>query len=219
MSDRQAVLDRLCNKGVVAVVRASDSGQLLQVAQALLEGQVDCIEITMTTPNALEVIADCSKQFPQACVGVGSVLDRDTAARAIQAGARFVVSPVTVGEVIEEAHEADLPCVPGALTPTEVHHATQLGADMVKVFPGSAVGPGYLKALLAPMPHLKLTPTGGVDLQTAAKWIDAGAKTLGIGSSLVTKTALASGNYAQITDLARQYVQIVADARGAKPGE
>lgn len=218
MSDRAAILQRLCERGVVAVVRASDSAQLLQVGRALLEGGVDCLEITMTTPNALEVIRRCRQELPEACVGVGSVLDRQTALEAIQAGAQYVVSPVTREEIIDEAHRHDLPCIPGALTPTEILHATRLGADMVKVFPGSAFGPGYLKAVLAPMPHLKLTPTGGVDLNTAAKWIDAGAQTLGIGSSLVTKTALASGQFAEITQLAGQYISIVADARAAKAG-
>jgi 2-dehydro-3-deoxyphosphogluconate aldolase/(4S)-4-hydroxy-2-oxoglutarate aldolase len=219
MPGRQEILERMCDKGVVAVVRASGSEQLLDVGKALLDGGVDCIEITMTTPNALEVIATCSRELPEALVGVGSVLDQSTAREAIEAGARFVVSPVTRAEVIEEAHRSDLPCVPGALTPTEILTASQLGADMVKVFPGSCFGPGYLKAVLAPMPHLKLTPTGGVDLRSAAAWIQAGARTLGIGSSLVTKTALASGNLQEISDLAQQYVSIVAEARaGRKKG-
>jgi 2-dehydro-3-deoxyphosphogluconate aldolase / (4S)-4-hydroxy-2-oxoglutarate aldolase len=221
MPKRQDILERMCEKGVVAVVRASSSEQLLDVGKALLDGGVDCIEITMTTPNALEVIAACTQELPQALVGVGSVLDQKTAARAIEAGARFVVSPVTRAEVIEEAHRAGLPCVPGALTPTEILTASDLGADMVKVFPGSCFGPSYLKAVLAPMPHLKLTPTGGVDLRSAAAWIDAGARTLGVGSSLVTKTALASGNLQEISDLAQQYVSIVAEARagGRRKGQ
>jgi 2-dehydro-3-deoxyphosphogluconate aldolase/(4S)-4-hydroxy-2-oxoglutarate aldolase len=135
---------------------------------------------------------------------------------AIGAGAQYVVSPVFVPEIIEAAHQAEMPCVPGAFTPTEILAATEAGADLVKVFPGGSVGPKYFKAVLAPMPHLKLTPTGGVNLDTAADWIAAGAQTLGVGSALVTKSALASGNMDEIRDLAARYVKIVADARGSR---
>ncbi len=198
------------------MVRAASSEQLVDVARALLAGGVDCVEITMTTPNALEVIRDCRSAVPEAMVGVGSVLDADTARAAIAAGAQFVVSPVFDHRVIAAAHQADLPVVPGALTPTEILTAASAGADIVKVFPGGQFGPRYFRDILAPMPHLKLSPTGGVDLTTAADWITAGAVTLGIGSALVTRSALASGKLGEITDLARQYVRIVAEARAAK---
>ena len=216
MADRAAATQRLCDKGVVAVVRAASSEQLVDVAAALLAGGVDCIEITMTTPNALQVIADCRNAHPQACVGAGSVLDGPTAKRVIEAGAQFVVSPVFDPEVLAAAHEADLPVIPGALTPTEILRASQAGADIVKVFPGGQLGPGYFRDILAPMPHLKLSPTGGVDLKTVADWIASGAVTLGIGSALVTRSALASGKLSEITDLARQYVRLVAQARAAR---
>ncbi len=216
MPDRGSAVQRLCDKGVVAVVRASSSEQLVEVAKALLAGGVDCIEITMTTPNALKVIGDCRSAVGEAMIGVGSVLDADTARRAIDAGAQFVVSPVFNPEVIQAAHAADLPVVPGAFTPTEILNAANAGADIVKVFPGGQFGPKYFKAILAPMPHLKLSPTGGVDLNTAADWIAAGAVTLGIGSALVTKSALASGSLGEVRDLAGKYVRIVADARAAK---
>ncbi len=218
MTDRAASTARLCEKGVVAVVRASGSEQLIDVAQALLAGGVDCIEITMTTPNALEVISTCRRQLDEAFVGVGSVLNAETAEQAIEAGAQFVVSPITDPQIIQAAHAHDLPCVPGAFTPTEIHNATAAGADMVKVFPAGMFGPKFFKAVLAPMPQLKLTPTGGVNLDTAASWIQAGAQTLGIGSSLVTKSALSSGNVQEITDLAGQYVRIVAEARASLGG-
>lgn len=219
MATRQEKVQRLCDKGVVAVVRARSSEQLVDVAKALLAGGVDCIEITMTTPNALEVIGKCCEAIGgEALIGVGSVLDAPTAREAIAAGAQYVVSPVFLPEVIAAAHDGEAPCVPGALTPTEILNATNAGADIVKVFPGGSVGPGYVKALLAPMPHLKLSPTGGVDLDTAANWIAAGAVTLGIGSALVTKRALAEGNLGEIERLARRYVQIVAEARAAKAG-
>lgn len=215
MADREAAAERLCEKGIVAVVRASSSGQLIEVAGALLGGGVDCIEITMTTPNALKVIADCRAALDEAMVGVGSVLNAEVARQAIDAGAQFVVSPIFKTEIIQTAHAADLPCVPGCFTPTEIITATDAGADMVKVFPAGMFGPKYFKAIRAPMPHLKLTPTGGVNLDTAADWIAAGAVTLGVGSALVTKTALAESNFDEIKRLGGEYVRIVAEARAA----
>jgi len=204
---------RLCDKGIVAVVRAKSSEQLIDVAKSLLAGGVDCIEITMTTPNALEVISACRKAVAGAMIGVGSVLDVEAAAAAIEAGAQFVVSPVFVPGVLVKAHAHEVPAVPGCFTPTEILSATNAGADLVKVFPAGFFGPKLFKAILAPMPHLKLTPTGGVNLETAGEWIAAGAKTLGVGSALVTKNALAEGNFDEIESLARRYVGIVADAR------
>lgn len=213
MSKVSEATARLCDKGIVAVVRANSSEQLIDVAKSLLAGGVDCIEITMTTPNALEVISACRKTVTGAMIGVGSVLDVETTAAAIEAGAQFVVSPVFVPGVVAKAHAHEVPVVPGCFTPTEILNATNAGADLVKVFPAGFFGPKFFKAILAPMPHLKLTPTGGVDLTTAAAWIEAGAKTLGVGSALVTKKALAEGNFDEIESLARQYVGIVADAR------
>ena len=216
MSNRSQGVRRLCDKGIIAVVRADSSELVVDVARALLAGGVDCIEITMTTPDALERIAECRRAVgAEAMIGVGSVLDAATAARAVAAGAQFVVSPVFDAGVLAAAHDADLPCVPGALTPTEVHNATAAGADIVKVFPAGRFGPRYFKDLLAPMPHLKLTPTGGVNLETAADWIAAGAVTLGVGSALVTHAALAGRDFAEIRRLAGEYVRIVADARAA----
>jgi 2-dehydro-3-deoxyphosphogluconate aldolase/(4S)-4-hydroxy-2-oxoglutarate aldolase len=214
--NRQAGVERLCDKGVIAIVRSPSSDQLLEVAAALLRGGVDCIEITMTTPGALKVISECRSALMGAMIGVGSVLDGHMAREAIKAGAQFVISPAFSPEVIEAAHASDLPVIPGAFSPTEILNATAAGADIVKVFPAGQFGPRYLRDILAPMPHLKLSPTGGVDINTAGEWILAGAVTLGIGSSLVTKTALAERNFAQIEDLARQYVRIVAEARAAR---
>ena len=214
--NRAAAVERLCAKGIVAVVRAKSSEQLIDVARALAAGGVECIEITMTTPNALKVIAECRKAMGDAAmIGVGSVLSAKVAGEAIAAGAQFVVSPIFKKEIVDAAHASDLPCVPGAMTPTEILIATEAGADLVKVFPGGQFGPGYFKDVLAPMPHLKLTPTGGVDLTTAAEWIKAGARTLGVGSALVTKNALAAGNMDEIRQLAAQYMAIVAETRKA----
>ncbi len=217
MSKRQQTVERLCEKGIVAVVRAPSSEALKEVAEALLAGGVDCIEITMTTPNATGVIADCRKTFgDRANIGAGSVLDARMAQEVIDAGAQYLISPIFNPEIIALGHTVDLPVVAGALTPTEILNATHAGADLVKVFPGGQFGPAYFKDVLAPMPHLKLTPTGGVDLTTAADWIRAGAVTLGVGSALVTKKALAEKNFAEIERLAREFVRIVAEARAAR---
>jgi 2-dehydro-3-deoxyphosphogluconate aldolase/(4S)-4-hydroxy-2-oxoglutarate aldolase len=218
MSSRAEATERLCEKGIIAVVRARspDPAGLIDVAKALLAGGVDCIEITMTTPNALEVIGACRRAVGEAMIGAGSVLDAETARAAVEAGAQFVVSPIFSPGIIEAAHAADLPAVPGCFSPTEILHATVAGADMVKVFPAGLFGAKYFQAILAPMPHLKLTPTGGVDLKTAGDFIAAGACTLGVGSALVTKDALAAGNLAEIRRLAGEYVRIVAAARAAR---
>jgi 2-dehydro-3-deoxyphosphogluconate aldolase/(4S)-4-hydroxy-2-oxoglutarate aldolase len=218
MSKRSLAVGRLCDKGIVAIVRAKSSEQLVEVAEALLAGGVDCIEITMTTPNALEVIRSCRQKVTGAMIGVGSVLDAEMGRAAISAGAQFIISPIFEPAVIAAAHEADLPAIPGCFTPTEILSATNAGADLVKVFPAEFFGPKFLQAILAPMPHLKLTPTGGVTLATAADFIAAGAATLGVGSALVTKAALAAGNLGEIERLAGQYVRIVAEARLARKG-
>ena len=216
---RSEVVARITESGCVAVVRARSSEQLVDVARALADGGIVAVEITMTTPNALEVISRCREAMGDtALIGVGSVLNAATAREAIAAGAQYIISPIFKPEIIDAAHQADLPCLPGAFTPTEILLATDAGADAVKVFPAGHVGPKYLRAVLAPMPHLKLTPTGGVDLDSAADWIAAGAVTLGVGSSLVSKSILAKGNLAELERLARQYVQIVAEARVAMMG-
>lgn len=216
MSRISEATDRLCAKGIVAIVRAKSSGQLIDVAKALLAGGVDCIEITMTTPNALDVIRACRREMPAAFIGVGSVTTAETVKEAVAAGAQYVVSPVFRREVVLASHACDVPVMPGAFTPTEIFEATEAGADLVKVFPAGSVGPEYFKAILAPMPKLKLSPTGGVDLTTAAAWIKAGAAALGVGSSLVSKELMESGDFGKLQDLAGQFVKVVAEARKAK---
>ena len=215
MPDRNAITERLCAKGIIAVVRADSSEQLVDVARALLAGGTDCVEITMTTPNALETIRRCCKEVPEALIGVGSVLDGDTARAAVDAGARYVVSPIFNEQVIRAAHEAGAAAVPGAFSPTEIIAATNAGADVVKVFPATRLGPGFFKDVLAPMPHLKLSPTGGVTLDTAGDFIRAGAVTLGVGSALVRKDAVRAGDLETIRKLAEQFVDAVASARAA----
>jgi 2-dehydro-3-deoxyphosphogluconate aldolase/(4S)-4-hydroxy-2-oxoglutarate aldolase len=218
MPDRNAAVERLCGKGIIAVVRARSSKQLLEVAAALLDGGVDCIEITMTTPGALGAIERCRRALDQtALIGVGSVLDAAAAEEAVRAGAEFVVSPIFDERIVGAAHAADLPAVPGAFTPTEILRATNAGADMVKIFPAGRFGPAFFRDVLAPMPHLKLTPTGGVNLDTAGEFIRAGAVTLGVGSALVKKQAVEEGDFATIRGLAERFVRAVAEARASLP--
>ena len=212
---KDQLVSEILNAGVVAVIRANSKDQLPGLAAALLEGGVPAIEVTMSTPKALagiEALADSLGD--RAIVGVGTVLDAHTARDAIAAGAQFVVSPVLDEEVIATTRRYGKISIPGAFTPTEILRAWTLGADVVKVFPSTSLGPQYLKDLLAPMPQLRLTPTGGVDLKNAADWIKAGAACLGVGSSLVTKDALAKNDWPTVTATAKAFVQAVATARG-----
>jgi 2-dehydro-3-deoxyphosphogluconate aldolase/(4S)-4-hydroxy-2-oxoglutarate aldolase len=214
MPDRLATLDRLVTTGVIAVIRADSGAQLVNVCRALAAGGVSACEITMTTPGAIEAIAQASRELgDRALIGAGSVLDAPTARAAILAGARFIFSPVLSLEVIEMAHRYDCVAVPGALTPTEILTAWSAGADVVKVFPANHFGPQYLKDIHGPLAQVKLTPTGGVDLTTAADWIRAGAVAVGVGSSLVKKDLLSGSKWDDLSALAKQYVNIVAAAR------
>jgi len=207
---------RITDVGLVAIIRADSSEGLIETCRALAAGGVTVAEITMTTPGALDAIAAARRAFgDDYLIGVGSVLDKATAHRAIDAGAEFVVSPVTKEEVIDAAHEMGKPVMPGCFTPTEIQHATELGADLIKVFPANHLGPKFFRDILAPMPHLKLTPTGGVDLTTIADWFDAGARALGVGSALVKKELVKAKKWDELTALARQFVDAVRAARGA----
>ncbi|MCG8509461.1 MAG: bifunctional 4-hydroxy-2-oxoglutarate aldolase/2-dehydro-3-deoxy-phosphogluconate aldolase [Rhodospirillales bacterium] len=215
MPNRQESAQRMQDAGLVAIIRAASSQGVPEACRALVEGGIEVFEITMTTPGALEGIAQAQSAFGDtALVGVGSVLDAQTARRAVDAGAQFVVSPVTLPEVIAAAAEMNVPVLPGALTPTEIYAASQAGADFVKVFPANHFGPRYFKDVLAPMPHLKLTPTGGVNLDTMKDWFDAGAACLGVGSSLVRKDLLAARDFKGLAELAKQYVAKVKEVRG-----
>jgi 2-dehydro-3-deoxyphosphogluconate aldolase / (4S)-4-hydroxy-2-oxoglutarate aldolase len=214
MNDRLATLDRLVRTGVIAVIRADSGEQLVNVCRALGAGGVSACEITMTTPGALEAIAQASRELGDAAlVGAGSVLDAATARAAILAGARFIFSPVLSLETIEMAHRYDCVAVPGALTPTEILTAWSAGADVVKVFPANHFGPQYLRDIHGPLPQVKLTPTGGVDLTTAAEWIKAGSVALGVGSALVKKDLINGAKWDELSALAKKFVDIVAAAR------
>lgn len=212
---------RVVEIGVVPVVRAESATQAMAAAEAVCAGGIPIVEVTMTVPGAVEVIAELVKTAGrQVLVGAGTVLDAESARRCLGAGAQFLVSPGLDLETIRLAVENGILIMPGALTPTEVITAWKAGADFVKVFPcGSVGGPKYLKALKAPLPQVPMVPTGGVNLNTAAEFIQAGAAALGIGGELVSAAALRSGNTRDITAAARQYVAIVREARAGLAGK
>ena len=210
----QDQLTRLLNHGIVAVIRASSGEVLVDVAEALLAGGIEVMEITFTVPAAVQVLERVADRLgDRILLGAGTVLDTETARIAILAGAEFIVSPATNISVIELCKRYSKLVMPGALTPTEIVTAWQAGADIVKVFPCDAAGPQYLKSLRGPLPQVRMMPTGGVTLETAADFLRAGACALGIGSALVNADAVATGNLKLIESLSRQYVEIVKKTR------
>ncbi len=212
-------LQRILDGGIVAVVRSDSPNQLVGVVQALAAGGVTAAEITFTVPNAIDVIKAVRAAMGDSIVlGAGSVLDPETARAAILAGAEYIVGPSTNLEVIRLCRRYSKVVMPGAFTPTEVVTAWEAGADVVKIFPSDLGGPAYLKALRAPLPQVRMMPTGGVDLTTAEAFLKAGASCLGVGSSLVEPQAVASGDFGRITALARQFVSIVGRFRDGIPG-
>jgi 2-dehydro-3-deoxyphosphogluconate aldolase/(4S)-4-hydroxy-2-oxoglutarate aldolase len=214
---REQIVQRIQALGALAVVRLSKAEDVLPAARALHAGGVSAIEVTMTVPGALQAIENLAREMgDELLVGVGSVLDAATASRAVQAGARFVVSPVFIPEVVEEAQRQGAAALPGAFTPTEILRAHQAGADMVKVFPSESLGPSFIKGVLAPMPFLKLCPTGGVTPQNAGQWIRAGAAAVGLGGALVDPALVAKGDWRMITQLARKTADEVAARGGAR---
>jgi len=210
-----AVLQRIREVGLIPVVRAESSDLAMRAVAALKTGGLDVLEVTMTVPGAIEVIGALAKEYgDEALVGAGTVLDRETADRCIQAGAQFIVSPALNEDTIAFCRANDVAIFPGALTPTEVVRAWNAGADAVKIFPASAVGgASYLKSLKAPLPQIEMIPTGGVSLATAAGFIAAGAFALGVGADLVDVKAIRSGDTEKVTHAARAYLAAVSEAR------
>jgi 2-dehydro-3-deoxyphosphogluconate aldolase / (4S)-4-hydroxy-2-oxoglutarate aldolase len=217
MTSKEKVLGRIRGLGLVPVVRAQSAEEAVGAIDAIRAGGIDVLEVTMTVPDAIPLIAQVARRFGQdAIIGAGTVLDAETARACILAGAQFVVTPTLKAETIACCRRYGVPVLPGALTPTEVLAAWEAGADMVKVFPCSAVGgASYIKALKAPLPQVELVPTGGVNLETAADFIKAGAAALGLGSDLVDLKALREGKAAVVTERARKLVAIVQGARQA----
>lgn len=214
MSGRQATVEAIQHSGVVAVIRMKDAAKLRAVVDAIAEGGVRAIEVTMTVPGAIELIRTLARSLPaDILLGAGTVIDANTARAVIDAGARYVVSPVFRRDVIAACHERDAAAAPGCFTPTEILEAHDYGADVVKVFPATALGPQFIRDVRAPLPQVKLMPTGGVSLDNAGDWIRAGAVAVGVGSALLDGKAIEEGRYDVLTNNARRIVASVASAR------
>ena len=213
--EKGRVLKRIEEIGVIPVVRAATPDDAVSAAEAIRDGGIPILEITMTVPGAIEVIAELNKRFgDEVLVGAGTVLDPDAARACIDVGAQYIVSPSLNTQTIQFCNSQRVAVFPGALTPTEVVTAWQIGADAVKVFPCSAVGgPQYLRALKAPLPQVKIVPTGGVSLATAKEFIAAGAWALGVGTDLVNTAAIKDGKSESVTAAARSYMTAVREAR------
>jgi 2-dehydro-3-deoxyphosphogluconate aldolase/(4S)-4-hydroxy-2-oxoglutarate aldolase len=212
---REQVRTRIIEIGIVPVVRASSAADARKAAEAVCAGGITIVELTMTVPGAIELIAELRRSLDsEVLVGAGTVLDAQTAQQCIAAGADFIVSPGFDLATVQAARQLGKLIMAGALTPTEVIAAWKAGSDFVKIFPCGAVGgPKYLKALKGPLPQVPMVPTGGVNLETAADFIRAGAEALGIGGELISPLVLKSGNTEEITQAARQYLEIVRQAR------
>ena len=211
---RESVTSDLEQLGVVAVIRVRDPERVRGVVDALAAGGVRALELTMTVPRAVDLIRELAPAMPAGfLLGAGTVTDAATAAAVIEAGASFVVGPVLRPDVITACHERDVPAIPGCLSPTEILAAHEMGADIIKVFPATALGPQYIKDVHGPMPQVRLMPTGGVTVDNAADWIRAGAVAVGLGSALIDGAALDSGRFDVVTANARRVVAAVASAR------
>ena len=207
---KEEVCRTLLETKVVAVIRVDSSAHLLEAAAALHKGGVRALEITMTSPGALEVIKEANEKLDSdVVIGVGSVLDPETARAAILAGAKFVVGPVLNLDLIKMCQRYSIPCVPGAFTPTEILQAWDAGADFVKIFPATKLGPSFIKDVKGPLPQVRLTPTGGINLDNAAEFIKAGASFVGVGGSLVKKELIAEKRWDELSALAGQFIERV----------
>ncbi len=214
-SQRAELTGRIQAGVVVAILRAGSDRGLVEACRAMADGGLKVAEVPLTTPGALKVIARIAGELgDRVLIGAGSVIDAESVSRAVDAGARFIVSPTFKPEVVRASHELDCPSIPGALTPTEILTAWEAQADIVKVFPGHRMGgPAYIREVLAPLPHVKLMPTGGVRLETVGDWLDAGAVCLGVGTSLIRPDLIDAGDFDALRDHARAFVQAVTVAR------
>ncbi|HHW01766.1 MAG TPA: bifunctional 2-keto-4-hydroxyglutarate aldolase/2-keto-3-deoxy-6-phosphogluconate aldolase [Thermoanaerobacterales bacterium] len=212
--DKLKVMQRIMDCGIVAVVRADSPEQALKIAEAVKAGGVEAIEITMTVPGAIDVIKELKKAYPKGeiLIGAGTVLDPETARAAMLAGAEFFVSPYLNPEMVKLCNRYQKVTMPGAMSIKEVVEVMESGADFVKLFPGSAFGPSMVKAIMGPLPYAPIIPTGGVSLENVGEWIKAGCVAVGVGGEL-TKGAK-KGNYAEVEETARKFVEAVKAARG-----
>jgi 2-dehydro-3-deoxyphosphogluconate aldolase / (4S)-4-hydroxy-2-oxoglutarate aldolase len=213
----QSVTAAIEQSGIVAVIRMKDPAKVQAVVDAIAAGGVRAIEVTMTVPGAVGLIASLAPRMPAGfLLGAGTVIDPDTARQVIDAGAQFIVSPIFRRSLIEACHERQVPVTPGCFTPTEILEAWDAGADIVKVFPATALGPGYIKDVRAPLPQVKLMPTGGVTVENAGEWIKAGAVAVGVGSALLDTKAIDTGDYGVLRAKAERIVANVRAAREQK---
>lgn len=209
-----SILETIVSSGVIAVIRLKDRNKLLKVVEAISAGGVKCIEITMTVPGAVDMIRELSDKVPKDVIlGAGTVTDVQTANDVINAGAKFVVGPVLNADIIALCRKRGVVVMPGCFTPTEIHAAWKAGADIVKVFPATSLGPRYFKDIAGPFPEIRLMPTGGVTIDNVGEWIQAGAVAVGIGSDLLDKKAIEEERYDVLTDRAQRMVRNFREAR------
>lgn len=207
-SVRSDTLRRILAEGVIAVIRMKEAGRLLKVVEAIRNGGVQCIEITMTVPGAVGIITELVRSAPSdVLVGAGTVTDVDTAKRVIDAGARFVVGPILSVDVIQLCHASNTIVIPGCYSPTEIYAAWKAGGDIIKVFPASTLGPRYFKDLKGPLPDIPLMPTGGVTIENVGEWIEAGAAAVAIGTDLLDKRMIDQEQYELLTQRAQRLIQ------------
>jgi 2-dehydro-3-deoxyphosphogluconate aldolase/(4S)-4-hydroxy-2-oxoglutarate aldolase len=213
MYNKQEILSKIKDGGLVAVVRADNAGMAFKIADACIEGGVASIEITYTVPGATEIIKELSNKYTsgQIIVGAGTVMDQETARTAILAGAQYIVSPYLSTDVVKVCNRYQVACMPGAMTVKEAVECLEAGADIIKVFPGEVLGPTFIKAVKGPMPYAVMMPTGGVTLENVGEWIKAGAVAVGVGGNLTAGAK--KGDYNSITHLAKQFIDKIKEAR------
>ena len=218
MSEREKIVSGIEAEGLVAIVRVRRPELALPLAKALVAGGIRAVELTMSIPNALEAVRTIDRELgDKILLGVGTVIDDDTCRAAIDAGAKYIISPITRPSLVAAAHALDRPVMLGAYTPTEAQAAHEAGSDFVKIFPADTLGPSYIKSLLAPLPHLKIVPTGGVNLDTMEAYLAAGSAALGTGSALLKKEIIAGENWGELERLAKRFADRMAEMK-AKPG-
>jgi 2-dehydro-3-deoxyphosphogluconate aldolase/(4S)-4-hydroxy-2-oxoglutarate aldolase len=212
--DKEKVLAKITDVGIVAVVRAENADQAKKITDACIEGGVAAVEMTFTVPRAHEVIEEIAKTYnpDDIILGAGTVMDSETARTAILSGAQYIVSPYLNIETVKLCNRYRVPCMPGAMTIKEVVEGMEAGADIIKIFPGEVFGPKIIKAIKGPIPYAKMMPTGGVDINNVAEWIKAGAVAVGAGSALTAGAK--TGDYASITNIGREFIKRIKEARG-----
>ncbi len=213
MRTREQILETVLDARIIAIIRLRDGNQLLRTADAVYAGGVRVIEFTLNTPGALEAIRRCRETMGEAIIGAGTVLSAEDTEAALDAGAEIIVAPDTKAAVVEVAHRRGAVAIPGAYTPTEIARAMDLGADLIKLFPAKGLGPEYLREILAPLEDARLVPTGGVTVDNAGAYLEAGAAALAVGGGIVNNGLVASGDFGAITENARAFVEAVQRAR------